>query len=107
MNWIDSTVSRALMKYRYFSGRILKNTTISEIFHIFHQGLIRSYLQLQVDLDVQLIVQREVFDDCALVFWGETKWTHDDSGDIRAEGKTSKDSVVQNRKEESANYKVI
>ena len=83
------------MKYRYFSGRNLKNTTISEIFHIFHQDLIRSYLQLQVDLDAQTIVQREVFDDCALVFSGQTKWTHEDSGDIRAEGKTSKDSVVK------------
>ena len=57
--------------------------------------MISPYWQLQIDLDAQLIVYREVFDDCALVFWGETKWTHDDNGDIRVEGKTSKDSLVK------------
>ena len=57
--------------------------------------MISPYWQLQVDLDAQPIVQREVFDDCALVFWGETKWMHDDNGDIRVEGKTSKDSLVK------------
>ena len=57
--------------------------------------------------DLQLIVHQEVSEDRVLVFWGETKWTQDLNGDTRVEGKTSKNSLVQNRKKKCTNYKLM